>query len=71
MATVIKRKGSPFYYARFQINGQDFTLTTGKKKRGEALDKMKRMVQEKRGDVTLEDLFDNLLQELERHPQQV
>ncbi|HBA85037.1 MAG TPA: hypothetical protein DCZ95_13165 [Verrucomicrobia bacterium] len=66
MATIFKREGSPYYYARFQVRGKDCTLSTEKTNRNEALDEMRRMLAEKKGQLSLNDLFETLLREFKR-----
>jgi len=61
MAIVFKKPGSPFWYARFQIKGKDYAVSTEKKKKSEAEDVMRHLVAEKKGTLTADELFESLL----------
>ena len=66
MPQVFKRRGSPNYYARFQVDGQDYVLSTGTAKRSEATAIMRRLLAEKKGTLAVGEMFDALLRELSR-----
>jgi len=40
MPQIFKRKGSPFYYARWQTDGEDCVVSTKVRQRKNALDKL-------------------------------
>lgn len=66
MATVFKRKGSDFYYARFQIEGKDFALSTKKKKRREAMAVMRELIRERKETLSIDDTFELLISEMKK-----
>jgi len=66
MPKVFKRKGSPFYYARFQLDGQDHMLSTGTTNRNQALTIMHRMLADKRGTLSVSEMFDDMIQLLDK-----
>jgi integrase len=66
MSTVIRRKGSPNWFARFQVGGRDYTVSTGTTNKREAETAMHRMLAEKKGVVSVADWFDGLIKELDR-----
>jgi integrase len=66
MANVFKKLGSPFWYARFQIKGKDYALSTEKTKKNEAKDVLRRFIAEKKGSLSVSDWFEGLMAELEK-----
>lgn len=67
MATVIKKAGSPHWYARYRVNGRDVTRSTGTTNRREAEALLKRWRAADRGGEDLEDAFRALLASFARH----
>src|SRR5215467_6737058 len=55
MALLIKRPSSPFYYARFQVNGKDRWLSTKQTDRKKAQKELARMVAQHRKEVSIEE----------------
>lgn len=53
MATVFKKKGSPFYYSRFMVGGQDHCLSTGETDRKKARRVMTEQIQKSRAKYLL------------------
>lgn len=66
MATVIRRAGSPNWFARFRVDGKDFTVTTGTANKRDAETAMRRLLAEKKGTASLAELFDGVIRELDR-----
>ena len=54
MATIFKRKGSRFYYARFQVNGKDYCVSTRETTRAKAVAAMQRKLAEAKGQRTID-----------------
>lgn len=69
MTTIIKRPDSPYYYARFKVNGKDIWISTKTKDPREArrFANTKRMLA--RGEASIDDLFTNLQTMLADLPQ--
>ena len=63
---VFKRRGSPFYYARWWVNGQEHVETTKKKNKAEAEAEKNRLVALSKGDYTVEQAFKDMLDTLAR-----
>ena len=79
MASIFQRQGSPYWYGRFQYKGSDTVFSTGikikgadkhetKENKGKALEKLKDKQYEVRGQVSLSDMFERLLLQLEAMP---
>jgi len=68
MALLIKRSGSPYWYARFQAAGKDRWLSTGKEKKADARKELKRLLAEARNEVTLDQQLASLIQMIESLP---
>ncbi len=68
MALLIKRSGSPYWYARFQTAGKDRWLSTGRQKKDEAQKELKRLVAESRNEVTLDQQTALLVKMIEALP---
>ena len=66
MATVIRRAGSPNWYARFRVDGKDYTVSTGTTSKRKADQAMRRLLAEKRGTASVSEMFEGLVRELER-----
>lgn len=66
MATVIRRKDSPNWFARFAVDGKDYTVSTGTTNKREAEGIMRRLLAEKKGTFSIADWFDGLVKELDR-----
>jgi integrase len=66
MATVIRRKDSPNWFARFQVDGQDYTVSTGTTNKRDAEKAMRRMLAEKKGAVSVTEWFDGLMKEFDK-----
>ena len=65
MPQIFKRSNSPYYYARFQIDGKDYCISTKTSKRSEAQAFLKRKQSEKAGTLSLEEQFSIVLRLLE------
>jgi integrase len=61
MPYVFKRAGSPFYYARFQLNGHDEVISTKCKKRSDAETKLAEYVAKAKGKLTIDQQLETLL----------
>ncbi|HXL72689.1 MAG TPA: hypothetical protein VN963_03605, partial [bacterium] len=61
---VFKRRGSPFYYARWWVKGQEHVETTKKKTKPEAEVEKDRLVALSKGDYSIEESFKALLDAL-------
>lgn len=68
MPQVFKRPRSKNYYARFQLGGRDYCITTGKSKKSEALAELTRLVDVANGSASLEKCCDSLVNLIERLP---
>jgi integrase len=66
MATVIKKSGSPYWYARYRVKGRDVTRSTGTASRRDAEALLKRWRAADRGGEDVEDAFQALLTSIER-----
>ncbi len=55
MALLVKRATSPFYYARFQVNGKDRWLSTKKTDRKEAQQVLKLLLAEARDELSIDE----------------
>jgi integrase len=55
MAQLIKRPGSKFYYARFQVNGKDRWLSTGETDRKKAQKQLIRLRAQARNELSIEE----------------
>jgi integrase len=55
MALLIKRPSSPYYYARFQVNGKDLWLSTKQTDRKEAKKELTRLVAQHRKEISIEE----------------
>ena len=66
MPQVFKRRGSPYFYARFQVDGKDYMQSTGTANHKEAAAVMRRMLAEKKGTLSTADMFDALIRTLDR-----
>ena len=55
MALLIKRPSSPFYYARFQVDGKDRWLSTKQKDRKKAQKELARLVAQHRKELSIEE----------------
>src|SRR5678815_4699223 len=65
MPQIFKRKGSPFYYARWQFDGQDFVVSTKERQRKNALDRLGELMAEAKGSLQLSDHVARLLRSLD------
>ena len=65
---LVKRSGSPYWYARFQAAGKDRWLSTGKEKKEDARKELKRLVAEARNEVTLDQQIAVLVQMIDKLP---
>ncbi|MBU4460662.1 MAG: site-specific integrase, partial [Verrucomicrobia bacterium] len=61
MATVIKKSGSPYWYARYRVNGRDVTRSTGTASRRDAEALLRRWRAADKGGENVEDAFQALL----------
>ncbi len=61
MATIFKKPGSPFWYARFQVEGKDYALSTKKTNKNDATTVMRHMVQEYKGTLSIDEAFESLM----------
>ena len=68
MASIIKRPGSPFFYARFMVDGKDKWFSTKCKDRKQAQEVANGREQAARGKVNVEDYFTGLTALLARLP---
>src|SRR5262249_15917940 len=68
MPQVFRRSRSPFWYARWQLNGKAHIVSTGKKKKKEAEDELDRLVAEARGELTIIDQLQTLMRLVEALP---
>jgi integrase len=68
MAQLVKRASSPFYYARFQVNGKDRWLSTKKSDRKEAQQALKLLVAQARNRVSIDDQVAVLVKLLDALP---
>jgi integrase len=68
MAQVLKRNGSPFYYARFQLRGEDHVISTKKRTKPEAEQELERLMAEAKGELTITDQLKTLLRLIEQLP---
>jgi len=66
MATVIRRAGSPNWFARFRVNGRDYTVSTGTTSKRDAEAAMRRMLATKKGTLSISEAFDDVIRELDR-----
>src|SRR5262245_49147602 len=62
MAHVFKRSGSPYWYARWQYRGKDFTVSTKKRSKPEAEAELKQLVAKAKGQLTIKDQLQTLLE---------
>jgi hypothetical protein len=63
---VFKRRGSPFYYARWWVKGQEYVEITKQKNKSEAEAEKNRLVALSKGNFTIEEAFNTLLDTLAR-----
>ena len=70
MAQIYKRKGSPHWYGKFQFAGTTYRFSTGKNKRSDAEEVLRRKVEEVRGDLRIDELIDHLLTAVDGLPPQ-
>lgn len=68
MATIIRREGSPFWYARFMFQGKPYLISTKKKDKKEAQVVADAEEQTHRQNRSLNDYFNGLLSLLSRLP---
>jgi integrase len=66
---VFKRSGSPFYYARWWVDGREFTKSTQKRLKVEAEEVRLAMVAASKGTIDVEAAFTNLLTVLGKVPE--
>ena len=69
MAQLIKRPSSPYYYARFQVNGKDRWLSTKKTDRKQADKELTRMVAQHRKEFSIDQQLDVLMDMIAHLPQ--
>ena len=65
MAQIFKRENSPNYYARFQIDGRDYCISTKTSKRSEALEFLKRKQSQTAGTIAIDEQFSIVLRLLD------
>ena len=70
MPQLLKKEGSPYWVARFQINGKDYWRSTKKTKKSEAQDAMFDMIAAEKGNISVERIFENLILALEAVPKE-
>ena len=68
MAQVYKRKGTPYWYYKFQLNGTAYRFSTGKKKKAEAQEVLRRKLEEVGGQVRIDGIAEELLAALRGLP---
>ena len=66
MATVVRKSGSPFWFARYRVGGRDVTRSTGTANRRAAEKKLRRWVGSEKGGLDLAETFGSVLDELDR-----
>ena len=69
MALLVKRPTSPFYYARFQVNGKDRWLSTGESNCKRARKEMARLVAEARNELSVDEQLTRLIEMVEALPE--
>lgn len=62
MALVFRRKNSKCWYARWQLDGRDHVVSTGKRDKKAAQEELKRLVAEAKGQTTIQEQLERLLQ---------
>ena len=60
MPYVFKRKGSPFYYARWQQQGKDLVVSTKTKDRRQAEEELRRLMRAATGEVDVDEEYRRL-----------
>lgn len=68
MPQVFRRTGSPFWYARWQLNGKDHVVSTRKRKKQDAETELERFVAEARDELTIHEQLKGLLRLVEKLP---
>ena len=66
MATVVKKSGSPFWFARYRMDGRDVTRSTGTTNRRDAEKIMRRWVGAEKGKLNIAETFNAVVDELDR-----
>jgi len=66
MAKLIKQPGSPYWYARFMVDGKDYWISTKKKNKNDAKVVAEAEEQKRRGHGTLDGYFSGLLELLDK-----
>lgn len=61
MPQIFKRDSSPYFYARYQVGGKDYLVSTKKTNRNEAQEELKRLLGETKGTLSAEELLESLL----------
>lgn len=69
MATLYKKDGSPYYWMRFSHKGTRYQESTKKKREDHALTIMEKRIDEIKGSGSYNDLFDRLLNTLDKLPE--
>lgn len=68
MATLQKKKGRKFWYARFQIDGHRYEVSTGQTKKSEAEKELPRLIAEKHQESSADSLFQAMVERIEQLP---
>ena len=61
MAQVFRRPNSPYWYARWQLKGKDHVVSTGKRNKKAARGELNRLVDEAKGETTIQEQLQRLL----------
>ncbi|MBL7077520.1 MAG: hypothetical protein ISS31_08605 [Kiritimatiellae bacterium] len=68
MATLQKKPGRKFWYARFQVDGHRYEISTGKAKKWEAENELPRLIAEKSKEATADSLFEAMQERIDKLP---
>ncbi|MEM7391142.1 MAG: site-specific integrase [Verrucomicrobiota bacterium] len=63
MANIFKRNGSPYWYARFQLNGQRYCRSTGETGKAKAQEQLARLLSDAKSSESIESTGIKLLEE--------
>lgn len=69
MSSLYRRKGSPFWYGKFQVGRECHRFSTGVTKKSKAEDILRSKTDEARGNLTVEQITDKLLDAIDILPQ--
>lgn len=69
MAQLVKRPTSPFYYARFQVNGKDHWLSTRESDRKKARKELARLVAQTRNELSIDEQLGRLIEMVDALPE--